>query len=176
MARAHNTGSAIKRPLEKSEDTANDSRVEGPPAKATLARRSGLSTRPNVPIDRAAGKPPEMPQDGAGPPDGTGGVYGMLARKPGRVFCHRNSVPLLMIARKSIQSLLAFRDLPGSSKEVLSRSFNIRACLCHSLLRIFRTLMPCPAEGANPPNNRTTSSGRWLQRMKKESERAWQLA
>ncbi|KAH7939434.1 hypothetical protein HPB52_012655 [Rhipicephalus sanguineus] len=74
MTPASNTGSAVKRPLEKSEGIANDSKAEGPPAKATLERRLGQRTRPNLPIDRAAGKLTDMQQDDAAPQNGTGGV------------------------------------------------------------------------------------------------------
>ncbi|KAH8032517.1 hypothetical protein HPB51_025970 [Rhipicephalus microplus] len=54
MTRGINASSAIKRRLEKSASTAHESKVEGPPAKATPARRSGLRARSNLPVDRLA--------------------------------------------------------------------------------------------------------------------------
>ncbi|KAL3218451.1 hypothetical protein MRX96_050721, partial [Rhipicephalus microplus] len=43
MTRGIKMSSAVKRSLEQSANTAHESKVEGPPAKATPARHSGLS-------------------------------------------------------------------------------------------------------------------------------------
>ncbi|KAH8025422.1 hypothetical protein HPB51_007734 [Rhipicephalus microplus] len=55
--RGINTSSAVKRSLEQSAGTAHESKVEGPPAKATPGRRSGLRARSNLPVDRPVGTP-----------------------------------------------------------------------------------------------------------------------
>lgn len=74
MTRGINTSSAVKRSLEQSAGTAHESKVEGPPAKATPGRRSGLRARSNLPVDRPVGTPRDQQLTDAGPPDGPGDV------------------------------------------------------------------------------------------------------
>ncbi|KAL3217750.1 hypothetical protein MRX96_032021 [Rhipicephalus microplus] len=51
MTRGINTSLAVKRLLEKNSGTAHESKVEGPPAKATPARHSDLRVRSNLPVN-----------------------------------------------------------------------------------------------------------------------------
>ncbi|KAH8009367.1 hypothetical protein HPB51_015690 [Rhipicephalus microplus] len=72
--RGINPGSAVKRSLEQSAGTAHEGKVEGPPAKATPGRRSGLRARSNLPVDRPVGTPRDQQLTDAGPTDGPGDI------------------------------------------------------------------------------------------------------
>ncbi|KAH8037934.1 hypothetical protein HPB51_019243 [Rhipicephalus microplus] len=74
MTRGINTSAVVKRSLEQSAGTAHESKVEGPPAKATPARRSGLRARSCLPVDRPVGTPRDQQLTDAGPSDGLGDV------------------------------------------------------------------------------------------------------
>ncbi|KAL3203917.1 hypothetical protein MRX96_041629, partial [Rhipicephalus microplus] len=60
--------------LEQSVGTAHESNVEGPPAKATPVRHSGLRARSNLLVDRPVGTARDQQLPNAGPPDGPGDV------------------------------------------------------------------------------------------------------
>ncbi|KAH8029937.1 hypothetical protein HPB51_005955 [Rhipicephalus microplus] len=74
MNRGINTNSVVERPLEKSTGTAHESKAEGPQEKATLAWRSGLRARSNLPVDRPVGTSSDQQLTDDGPLDGPGDV------------------------------------------------------------------------------------------------------